>query len=299
MRIPIVIACLGASAAWALGRLLGERGLLASLFFYLPAPLIVLALAGSAWLLRRRPRLGLPLALLALLPLGATIAEQRWTAPQLAAPGPGAALSLLHWNVCRGYGGWGHIAAEIASGDPQLVILSEVMTPQDGEKLAGLLPGLPYRQYAFPMLVLSRYPLSRIETIERSEEIKLYALDLEQDGARWHFFALDVAGSAQIPREPALRRLSGAIAERRPDFLAGDFNTPRTSRLLTPPAAGYRHAYEIAGSGWSPTWPTLLPILAIDHLFVRNDTSEVSAYEIASSPWSDHRLQRAILRRRP
>jgi endonuclease/exonuclease/phosphatase (EEP) superfamily protein YafD len=245
---------------------------------------------------RRHRRLWVPLVLLALLPLGATIAEQRWTTRELPGPGKGASLSLLHWNVCRGYGGWHRIATEIASGDPDLVILSEVMTVEDGGELAGLLPRLPYRQYAFPMLVLSRFPLAKVEQLERSEEIKLYALELEQDGARWSFFALDVAGSARIPREPALRLLAGAVAGRRPDFLAGDFNTPRGSRLLTPLAAGYRHAYDIAGSGWSPTWPTLLPILAIDHLYVEDDAVEVNAY--ASSPFSDHRLQRATLRRR-
>lgn len=298
VRRWLLIACLAASAGWGLGRILGERGLIASLLFYLPAPLILLALALASILLRRQRQLWILMAALAALPLLALVQEQRWTASPPAAPGAGSPLSLLHWNVCRGYGGWGRIAAEISAASPDLAILSEVMTPADGETLARLLPQLPHRQYAVPMLVLSRHPLEPIQTLENGDGIRLYELVLDQDGAPWRFFALDVVGNPEFPREPPLARLAARARERQPDFMAGDFNTPRTSRLLSPLDPGYRHAYDLAGHGWSYTWPTFLPVLSLDHLYLREATVEVADYEIDSSPWSDHRLQRALLYRR-
>lgn len=299
MQRVLVIACLSASVLWGLGRMLGERGLAASLLFYIPAPLVLLGLALAAVLVRRRRRLGLAVAGLALLPLIAVIEEQRWTAPPEPVPAAGPPLSLLHWNVCRGYGGWPRLAGEIAAGSPDVVILSEVMTAGDGEELARLLPQLPHRRYGFPMLVLSRYPVGPIKELAARSGIRIYELSLDQQGTPWSFFALDVAGQPSFPREPAIDQLASWVHQRQPDFLAGDFNTPRQSRLLSPLADGYRHGYDLAGRGWSYTWPTWLPVLGLDHLFVKSSAVEVATYEIASSPWSDHRLQRATLRRRP
>lgn len=298
LRRWLLIACLAMSAGWGLGRILGERGLLASLLFYLPAPLVLLALAVAAFLLRRSRRLWLPVAALAALPLSVVIEEQRWTPPPAARQPAGAPLSLLHWNVCRGYGGWERIAAEIAAASPDLAILSEVMTPDDAETVARLLPQLPHKRYAEPMLVLSRHPLEPITTLERGNGIRLYELALDQDGVAWKLFALDVVGDPDYPRALPLGVLTVRTGERQPDFLAGDFNTPRTSRLLSPLDAGYSHAYDLAGHGWSYTWPTFLPVLSLDHLYVREASVEVKGYEIDSSPWSDHRLQRATLYRR-
>lgn len=297
MRIVLVIAALAASVLWGLGRMLGERGVAASLLFYLPAPLVLLGLGLAVFLLRNRRRLALGVAALAILPLAATVAEQQWRAPT-PQPLAGPELNLLHWNVCRGYGGWERIAREIASGNPDLVILSEVMSEADGEELARLLPELPHRQYGFPMLVLSRFPLDPITELESRGGVRIYELALHRDAETWRFFALDIAGQPTYPREPAILDLEARLHERRPDFLAGDFNTPRQSRLLSPLAPGYRHAYDLAGRGWSYTWPTFLPVLSLDHLFVGPKVA-VASYEIATSPWSDHRLQRARLRRQP
>ncbi len=147
------------------------------------------------------------------------------------------------------------------------------------------------------MLVLSQYPLDPIRLIHNGDGLRLYELVLHQENETWRFFALDVVADPEAPRAPGLRILAEKVRARQPDFLAGDFNTPRGSRLLSPIAAGYGHAYEIAGYGWSYTWPTLLPVMSLDHLFVKEAAVTLDHYEIGSSIWSDHRFQRATLRR--
>lgn len=302
MRRTILVLCLIARIFWGMGRNLGEQGLAASLMYYLPAPLIVLAMILAAILLWRRKWLCIAAALLALWPAVVTVQENRWTArPPAASEAAGATLSVLHWNVCRGWGGWPRLAATIAGtpGGSELVILSEVQNKNDAEVLVGLLPQFPYQRYAVPMLVLSKYPLGEVKVLARRKGLRVYELELEQGEEPWRFQVLDVGADPDLEREPLLVALRAKIEERQPDFLAGDFNTPRTSRLLSPPAPGFVHAYNEAGQGWSYTWPTFLPVLAIDHLFVREERVEVQSYKIESSPWSDHRLQKATLKRRP
>lgn len=301
MRRTIVIVGLLAGIFWGMGRGLDEQGLLASLMFYLPAPLVVLALLAAAGVLRQGKWLRVGLALLALWPLGVLVQENRWTARPSAASTEtsGPTLSVLHWNVCRGWAGWARLAGRIRNENAELVILSEVQKREHAETLAGLLPELPHVRYAVPMLVLSKHPLGEVKVLARATGLRVYELDLQQEEAPWRFVVLDVGANFELAREPLMKTLRSRLEARQPDFLAGDFNTPRKSRLLTPPAPGFVHAYEEAGQGWSYTWPTFLPVLAIDHLFVLQERVEVESYEIESSLWSDHRLQKATLKRRP
>lgn len=300
MRRTILILGFLAGIFWGMGRCLDEHGLLASLMFYLPAPLVVLALLLVAGLLRQKKWLRLGVVLLALWPLMVLVTENRWTARPAASPETsGPTLSVLHWNVCRGWAGWPRLAGRIRDEAPELVILSEVQKRAHAEILAGLLPELPHTRYAVPMLVLSKYPLGEVRVLASKTGLRVYELELHQEEVPWRFVVLDVGANFELAREPLMKTLRSRLEERQPDFLAGDFNTPRKSRLLSPLAPGFVHAYDQAGQGWSYTWPTFLPVLAIDHLFVQPERVEVERYEIESSLWSDHRLQKAILNRQP
>ncbi|MDQ1347436.1 MAG: vancomycin resistance protein VanJ, partial [Acidobacteriota bacterium] len=102
--------------------------------------------------------------------------------------------------------------------------------------------------------------------------------------------AVNVISSPRIPRDPLLERVVEMIERRSPDVVLGDFNAPRRSRALARLPAGFRHAYDAAGSGWSATWPARLPLLAIDQTIV-GPRLEVRAYSLHTTRISDHRLQ--------
>lgn len=299
LKGAILVPCLALGAAWCLGRLLGERSLAASLLFYLPAPLAAPALLAAAALLRRRRRYCLGLTAVAILPLLTVIQEQNWIRPRAAeAPRPGRVLSLLHWNVSNGHGGWDRLAREISRGQPDLVVLSEVKRAPQLEAALAALKEFPYHQLGRPLLVLSRYPLEAAERIHYGQGVLIYRLALHQETETWSFFVLDVGADPNVARAPAIAALRAEILEREPDFVVGDFNTPHDSRLFHPLAPDWSHAYDLAGQGWSYTWPSYLPVLSLDHLFVHDPAVQVDRYEIGTSPWSDHRLQRASLRHR-
>jgi endonuclease/exonuclease/phosphatase (EEP) superfamily protein YafD len=97
-----------------------------------------------------------------------------------------------------------------------------------------------------------------------------------------------------VPRAPLLDQVLARIRERRPDLVVGDFNAPRRSRALARLPAGWHHGYEVAGRGWSATWPQPVPLLAIDQLLVGPDWGVVD-YRLLPGPGTDHRLQVAKL----
>jgi endonuclease/exonuclease/phosphatase (EEP) superfamily protein YafD len=103
--------------------------------------------------------------------------------------------------------------------------------------------------------------------------------------------AVDIVSSPRVARDPQLRRLVEWIGRERPDLVVGDFNAPRNSLALTHLPAGYRHAYEAAGSGWSATWPSFLPLWQIDHTLL-GPAIEPARYGFFLSRASDHRGQR-------
>jgi len=53
-----------------------------------------------------------------------------------------------------------------------------------------------------------------------------------------------------------------------PDIIVGDFNTPRGSASITHVTGGLRHAYDLAGRGWCPTWRRDYPLISIDQTFL-------------------------------
>jgi len=72
------------------------------------------------------------------------------------------------------------------------------------------------------------------------------------------------------------------LVEYRPDLVAGDFNAPRRSRAISPLPAGFAHAYDLAGCGWSYTWPVICPLYAIDQCIVSNSVRPIR-YELGAS----------------
>ncbi len=81
------------------------------------------------------------------------------------------------------------------------------------------------------------------------------------------------------PEDPDLARAEwGGTGFPTPDFILGDFNTPRGSASLSlllrrclggeSAGGGYVNAHEQAGRGLSGTWPREYPLFAIDNLFI-------------------------------
>lgn len=283
---------------WGVGQLARDIVLPTAWLFYLPnLGVAALLLAAAAWVRWRGGR-AWPLAAAALAPLAVgLLVEHRWTAgsppepPQSTRGRAEAAvdrpLRLLHWNVTGGWTAIDQQAVRVATAAPDLVVLSEA-PDRVARRIARQLPGFSVRTWG-SISVLGR-DLGEGEFLERRRELQVVEVPLRHAGRPLRLLAVNVISAPRVHRDPWLRRALGLIAERQPDLVAGDFNAPRRSWALASPPAGFRHAYDEAGSGWSASWPVPLPWLSLDHVLV-GPRLRATAYRLESTPWSDHRLQ--------
>lgn len=91
-------------------------------------------------------------------------------------------------------------------------------------------------------------------------------------------------------RARRLRRIGQALDERRdlPTLVAGDFNTPPQSPLHRALGPRLRDAFAEAGHGFGYTWPSVLPGLRIDYVFVSPEW-RVRSCRVGPALGSDHR----------
>lgn len=252
----------------------------------MPSPLVAAALLGVALVARVRRRPALRVAAAALLPAAvALLLETRWR-PEVP-PSATPPLRVVHWNVSGGWVGAELQAREIASRRPDLVVLSEA-PERAARRVAPALPG--FRRATYGSLTLFARELGEGEWLARERQLQVVGASFGWGGRSWRVLAVNLGSSLLEPRDPSLRRVVALLQGHHPDLVVGDFNAPRRSRALARLPAGWRHAYEEAGSGWGATWPVPVPLLAIDQALV-GPRLRATGYRLAATPWSDHRMQ--------
>ena len=282
-------------ALWAVGQAFRDRTLATAWAFYLPSAVVLASLLRLAAVeaLRRRWRPAAVLLLLALPPaLAVLLLENHWQAGSEAAAGRSgqrADLRVVAWNAADFPRGVERAAALLRPLDPDLVLLSEApgKPPQELEhRLGGGLRLTPVGS----MAIFARGEPLDVEWLAREDELQAAFMHWRVGGRRLGVLAVNVISSPRVPRHPLLERVLAMIGARVPDLVLGDFNAPRRSLALSRLPAGFRHAYDAAGSGWSATWPAALPLLAIDQTIV-GPRLVVRGYTLRTTRISDHRLQ--------
>jgi len=277
---------------WLTGRIARDRSLLTAFLFYLPSPVVTGGLLAYAlWSRMRGRRLRARVAaLLASAPLFMVLCvENRWWRPP---PGPSdrAPLRLVHWNVGRGWLGWQGVMAALRRREADLYVLSEAPPYEDTDRLARRF-GAGYTALRLSdMMLIARGRLLRIGRPETISGLVVIHVRWEYRGEAISVFAADITADLHRARMPRLENLAALVAAQRPDLVVGDLNAPRRSRALWPLPEGYAHAYDIAGRGWSYTWPIPLPVLDTDQCIV-GPRIQARRYALVTNVHSDHRMQ--------
>lgn len=171
------------------------------------------------------------------------------------------------------------------------------MTPRvvDGLTAAGLFQTLPYRVLhpapgAFGSGIVSRFPLTEVNLTGDSAAKQPGAQADLGDGVVVEIVAVHpISPDVDTPQwERETKDLSRAAGEHGLRILAGDFNaTLDHAAFRTVLSRGYNDAGEQHGSGLTPTWPSSLPLVTIDHVVVDNRAA-VRDYGVFDVPGSDH-----------
>lgn len=273
-----------------------------SVFFY-AAPVIVLALAAlilsiNRFLTRRR-RTATAWLMICCVLLGWWHVRTHSSHPHNPSKNDvPAAKKILFWNICYVDAGWPAIISELQKHDADVIGLVEV---------GGGYPSiLNHIKQEFPEHRLfwagHAILLGRCEWELRDwgslNENGNYAVVRAHfpDGRNLDTVIVDIHGFILMPRGPAMNYLCDVLSRHTsaPVCLMGDFNTPPDSVFYKPIRERFENSFEATGNGYYVTWPTLVPVLALDQIWLPPGTSVAS--ELTTTPLSDHRLVTAIAR---
>lgn len=209
-------------------------------------------------------------------------------------------LDLVHWNAT-----WPGKAAPIAPAyerlaltDPDLLIVTEPGTFGWGRAGRSFSARWPHVMRSSGLAVLSRHPLLEVRPVLRADQLSLFLVRVALDGGERVVWVVDLPSDPRRSRSEVFDTLLRGAREQglpEPDLVIGDFNVARHSRALGEAFPAHRNAFDVAGSGWSGTWPRLCPLWQLDQVLVGPDVG-VRHYEVIDPGVGQHRMQRVVLR---
>jgi len=231
-----------------------------------------------------------------------------WLAPQFTGGNPpagGEPVRVLTVNLLKGEADGTSVVERAVQADVDVLVVEEV-TPAELARMqrAGLDQAFPHRAGAardgvLGTMVFTTGAVSRVTDLHTS--FGSWSVDIALEQGKVRLFAVhpyppvDNAGSWRTD----LETLTAAVAVRKPDLVAGDFNATADHRefrgLL---AVGLRDVGERANAGWQPTWPAdgevrvlgvpLPRLVQIDHVLVGPRLTSRSMTTVAVDG-TDHR----------
>jgi len=298
-----------------LGHLVRDRAVWLALLMDLP--LLPIALAVLLLDLARRGR-SIPRArfLVTVVALAAAV----WSLRTMTGHGadvrhsPAPPLNIVQWNTQWGGPGgdptWALTADAIAAQAPDIVVLNEAPTGPALDQLCRRLgrtwtiawrenaPGSPYW---YRIAVASRWRVVLEREVSVPNGAAIAVLIEPPDAPPLRVLAVDGVSDPRVPRTPMLSAVLDycrlqSHANRPIDVIAGDFNTVSTSVGFDHYERNYFRLASGRCTGWRGTFPSVLPLYDIDHIWLGPRLRPVSC-RMLSSGSTDHRGQAAVVER--
>ena len=271
--------------------------------FFLPAPVFVAAcFVGIIFRLAQRRRRWVALVTAAALAalLVCVWVDEFQIRGYAAAHSEAGSVKVVTWNIHGGRAGWGQVAERIRREEPDIVMLVEAYVSTSPDKSgvwAKEFPGYEVANKKGPMTVLVKGRVG----MTRGDEIRIapfyvsryLSVEVEVEGRSLNLILIHPTPAFDRDSDGIYGKLVELIDEagdEKPLILSGDFNTPPNSAYLAPVRERLRSAFEVAGRGFAYSWPSYLPMFAIDHTFV-NSHIQVTDYCIEHTNLSDHCIQ--------
>ncbi|MDF1743655.1 MAG: endonuclease/exonuclease/phosphatase family protein [Gimesia sp.] len=204
-------------------------------------------------------------------------------------------LRILFWNIGDRIWGMESVLDELRAVDADLIGLVEAGS--DSAKMKRFwketFPDHPFQIVKDGFVLLSRVPIANQQSGRLTEMGKYEFLDLELNqgqGRSVSVFLVDIKSNIFKSRKDALEQLAVQISaiKDHPILVLGDFNTPSDSDHFRPLRKWIKNSFEVAGDGYTATWPLPFPVLDLDSIWV-NDQFVVISSENRWTWVSDHR----------
>lgn len=276
---------------WGIGQIFKDAYWSTGLCFYVPTLVIgVFLLLFFAYYLLLRSRLAFLFALLLMPPAFLLAFVENRFLPRNAPEPTAQTLRLVHWNVLYAKFGLAGVLQQLAAENADIVVITDVPS---GMSLRGVQQhmGASYQvTQKAGMAIFCRGSVYPGDVLTPKGPLTVVQVVCRLKGTDFSIFAVNMHSSIWIPRNRYLKELMRLMINHQPDFVVGDMNAPRRSAALNPLPAGFRHAFDLAGSGWGYTWPEPRPLYAIDQCLV-NSSIEALDYRLRATRLSFHRMQ--------
>ncbi|UCD51588.1 MAG: endonuclease/exonuclease/phosphatase family protein [Phycisphaerales bacterium] len=266
---------------------------LAVVFYGLPPLVAALLFAVSLALGLRRPRRRWQVVVPGVLMVVALIA---WIQTDLVrsrgAGGMGDPLRVVLWNVSRPSATDASFVPVLQEADAQILFLVECGGHSAARRhfWESHFPGYHVSLLPGQIALLSRYPIAGVHCTTADSRTVVAEYDLILPGGTLAVVAVDVASAHCSRRRYSFEQINAiARSKRRPVLVLGDFNTPHTSILFDELRRSFCHAFEESGTGLITTWPSLFPVLALDHIWLSEGLAPVHTV-LRRTLHSDHAL---------
>lgn len=198
-------------------------------------------------------------------------------------------LEIVFWNASRAHGF--ETAFKVNKAIPDVMVLVE-SKKNNIKALQTTYPNHYFYKSKGEMYVFSKTPINI-----KSENASNYSTTvLHFTTAELDFYAVDVTGSPDVPREWELTYVNRLIKKDNNSIVLGDFNVPYESRFLNPLKATFNHAFSKKGNGFRETWFYNLPLLSLDHIWVSKDLEILKTEKITTFK-SDHTLLKTFIKK--
>ncbi|MGB7950111.1 MAG: endonuclease/exonuclease/phosphatase family protein [Candidatus Binatia bacterium] len=205
------------------------------------------------------------------------------------------ALRVITWNIGGSSDGWRsirqNVADVLAELDANIILLSEANAARNPKFWRARLPGYSVTvPGAMGLVILSKSSLWDVHVHELGRRAYLVTAHVDVHEHPLEIFMVDFPSSPRATRQrfiqnPRLLRPPAAGTGR---ILMGDFNTPRDSTWFAAYQGLYSNAFDQSGAGWRKTWPAVLPVLDIDHIWTAGNLQAVCT-RVPAIRLSDHR----------
>ena len=300
--MAVMYAALLGIGVWLTGQVFSDRYEWSQWIAWTPTPVaIVVALIGftATWrngggpMRKRVRRIGWGTTVLALIVFFCFIEHRLLTTGDCAAPG----LKIVHWNS-TGVPNEHEpaTAAWLAELDGDVTILTNHGGMHRKPAIHNWLTDNGVIVRPQPFAILSKLPIVEVRTVVSSQQMHVVILRLnatEKLGRELTLWLIDLPSDPETPRMETATQVRQWIDESdlpAADIILGDFNMTRGSASLDVIAPEYRHAFDVAGSGFGATYPRDMPWLHIDHILI-GDAIEPKSYCIIDPGVGSHRLQ--------
>ncbi|MCF7559465.1 hypothetical protein L3X39_02360 [Sabulilitoribacter multivorans] len=265
-----------------------ERTYQDSLYFYLfPLPIIILiVLLLSVFLKQRKYNLILA-GILLILWLGRSFKIH------FSEDLKESDMEVVFWNAAHERG-FVEAFQENNGIVPDVLVLVEYSRAYNIKNLTQEYPNYHFYQSESDISIFSKTPIiikSEVPSKHKSTVINFETNEI-------NFYAIDVSGSTDVPREWELTFVDSVVIKDENTILLGDFNVPYESKYLKKIKSNFQHAFNKKGNGFRETWFWNIPLLSLDHIWVSKDLKILKTEKISTFK-SDHSMIKTYVRKQP